>query len=119
MEKVAEFLLDLCESLDLKGFFGKGAVLANFMAKNGSDTVFQIGQAGDKFYLFLSYSDLQKLTGCKGWENDKLKDTILSIFPAGTDTSDMIKESVIWIPLRSLCGDEMITRFGQKIRSFL
>lgn len=119
VEKVAESLLDLCEPLGLKGSFGRGAVLANFMAKSGSDTVFQIGQAWGRFYLYLSYRDLRKLNGCKGWENDKLKDTILSIFPAGTDTSDMIKESVIWIPLRSICGDEMVKRFGDKIRSFL
>ena len=119
VEKVAVSFLDLCEPLGLKGFFGRGAKFANFMAKNGSDTVFQIGQAWGRFYLYLSYRDLRKLNGCKGWENDKLKDTILSIFPSETDTRDMVKESVIWIPLKSLCADGTVARFGEKIRSFL
>lgn len=119
VERVAESLLDLCEPLGLNSFFGRGAILANFMAKSGSDTVYQIGQAWGRFYLYLSYRDLRKLNGCKGWENDKLKDTILSIFPSKADTSGMVKESVIWIPLQSLCGDEMVTHFGEKIRSFL
>jgi hypothetical protein len=119
VEKVAESLLDLCEPLGLRGSFGRGAILANFMAKSGSDTVFQIGQAGDRFYLYLSYGDLRKLNGLKGWENDKLKDTILGIFPPEADTRSMVKESAIWIPLKSLCADGMVARFGENIRSFL
>ena len=119
VEKAAESLLDLCESLGLSGFFGRGAIFANFMAKCGSDTVFQIGQAWGQFYLFLSYGDLRKLHGFNGWENDKLNDAILSVFPSETDTRSMFKESAIWIPLQSFCADGMVTRFGEKIRTFL
>lgn len=119
VEKVAESLLDLCEPLGLKGFFGRGAILANFMAKRGSDTVFQVGQAWGRFYLYLGYRDLRKLNGCKEWENDKLKSAILSIFPSEIDTCSMGKESVIWIPLQSLCADGMVEQFYEKMRSFL
>ena len=116
---IAEALIDLCPALGLSGVFGRGEILANFMAKKNDITVFQLGQAWGNFYLYLSYRDLRRLEKCKDMENGKLCDAILGIFPTGTDTSNMVKDSVIWIPILSLNEHEKIERFEELLRSFL
>lgn len=115
----AERLISLCPSLGLRGMYGRGEKLANFMAKKDNLTVFQIVQAGSKFHLSLSYSDLIRLDGCKEWTNEKLRDEILGIFPSETDTKDMVKESAIWVPLQSLNVPGSVEKFGELMRSLL
>ena len=117
--EAAEDLMTRCATLGLGGAFGKGETLANYMVKDNGATVFQIGQAYGRFFLYLSYKDFRKLDTCREWENEKLRDAILSILPDETDTSDMVKDSQIWIPLPMFCQPEVMDRFEALLRAFL
>lgn len=115
----AEALIALCPSLGLTGVYGKGSVLANYLAKKGDLTLFQIGQAYGRFYLMLTYRDLQKLDGCINLSFDDLRSSITSIFSPETDTSGMLKETGIWIPLKEICDGDIIESLHALFRSFL
>ena len=115
----AEALIALCPSLGLTGIYGKGSVLANFLAKKGDLTIFQIGQAYGNFFLMLTYRDLQKLDGYSNMSFDDLRRSVSSIFSSEFDTNGMLKETGIWIPLKVLFDADLFERFHKLFRSFL
>lgn len=118
-EATAEALIELCHSLGLDVTFGKGEHLANFMAKKGNKTVFQIGQAYGKFQVYLTYKELRKLDGCKDWDDNELRNAVLKVFPVATDTTDMVKNKQMWIPLTILGEQGLVDEFGKLISNFI
>lgn len=116
--KAADSLIRCSEDLGLTVSFGSGSALANFIPKKDGKTVYQLGQIKTHFDVQLVYDWLKKLPGYKGETTEELKERILNIFPAGTDTQDMVKESSIWIPLEAFYKPELIESFRELIRYF-
>ena len=112
-------LISRSPMLGLIGSFGKGEVLANYMAKKADITVFQIGQAYGNFFVLLTYKEIQKLAGCRERGLDELRDSIFKIFPPEVDLHSIQKETGAWIPLKTLSNHRLIDPFCELIRSFL
>lgn len=118
--QAAEDLIEMGDRLGLSENFGKGVALANYIPQKDRMTVFQVGQLNnDQFVISLYYGDLLRLPRCKDKSKEVLKTEILSIFPEGSKTNDMVKGESIGIPIKEFCDQALLGAFENILKSFL